>query len=64
MGSERPWECLEDSNIKEADLDMRGSWTTGGVARQLAHALPGQHWGEVTRSREASEGEVETAGDK
>ena len=33
VGSERPWECLEDSNVKEEDLDMRGSWTTGGVAR-------------------------------
>lgn len=43
VGSERPWECLEDSNVKEEDLDMRGPWATGGVAKQVAHALPGQH---------------------
>ena len=43
VGSERPWGCVEDCYVKEEDLDVRGSWTTGGVARQVAHAFPGQY---------------------
>ena len=64
--SEGTGEHLENSDIKEEDLEMRGSPSVGGVAGQLTDNLPEntvERWPGAKRQMRESE-EVETAGDK